>query len=121
MQFSGSVTIILDSAFYKFPSCFIFFTYNNFFRIFNIVHIKVQIPVGPAPIINTVSSSLISEILAAQKPVASISPAKEPVHPKLFLEFYLSLGLQRELGHILLEHRLFGILKPIRRFYLCNY
>ena len=34
----------------------------------------VQIPVGPAPIISTVSSGLISEIRATQNPVANTSP-----------------------------------------------
>ena len=33
-------------------------------------------PVGPPPMISTVSSSVISDILAAQKPVASTSPTK---------------------------------------------
>ena len=37
---------------------------------------RVQMPVGPAPIISTVSSSAISEIRAAQKPVARMSPTK---------------------------------------------
>ena len=44
---------------------------------FNIAHSKVQTPVGPAPIIRTVSSSVISEIRAAQKPVASTSPTNK--------------------------------------------
>ena len=34
-------------------------------------------PVGPAPIIRTVSSSVISEIRAAQNPVARISPTNK--------------------------------------------
>ena len=41
---------------------------------FNITQSKVQIPVGPAPIIKTVSSSDISEMRVAQNPVASTSP-----------------------------------------------
>ena len=36
------------------------------FGFFNITQRRVQIPVGPAPMIRTVSSSVISEILAAQ-------------------------------------------------------
>ena len=44
------------------------------FGCFNITQSSVQIPVGPAPIISTVSSGLISEIRAAQNPVASTSP-----------------------------------------------
>ena len=38
------------------------------FGCFNITQSSVQIPVGPAPIISTVSSGLISEIRAAQNP-----------------------------------------------------
>ena len=41
---------------------------------FSIVQSSVQIPVGPAPMMSTVSSSEISEIRVAQKPVARISP-----------------------------------------------
>ena len=42
----------------------------------SIVQSRVQIPVGPAPIIITVSSSVISEMRIAQKPVAKTSPTK---------------------------------------------
>ncbi len=42
----------------------------------SITHSKVHIPVGPAPITRTVSSCEISDIRAAQKPVASTSPTK---------------------------------------------
>ena len=44
------------------------------FGFFNITQSRVQMPVGPAPIMRTVSSSLISEIRAAQNPVANTSP-----------------------------------------------
>ncbi len=40
------------------------------------VQSKQQTPVGPAPIIKTVSSSVISDILVAQNPVARMSPTK---------------------------------------------
>ena len=35
---------------------------------------RVQTPVGPAPMMRTVSSCVISEMRAAQKPVARMSP-----------------------------------------------
>ena len=38
---------------------------------------KVQMPVGPAPIIRIVSSDVISEIRTDQKPVAKISPTNK--------------------------------------------
>ena len=41
---------------------------------FSMTQSKVQIPVGPAPMMRTVSFSEISEIRAAQKPVARRSP-----------------------------------------------
>ena len=41
---------------------------------FRSTHMRVHRPVGPAPMMRTVSSSVISEIRAAQKPVASTSP-----------------------------------------------
>ena len=40
----------------------------------SMTHSNVQMPVGPAPKISTVSSGVISEMRAAQKPVASTSP-----------------------------------------------
>ena len=43
-------------------------------RCFSITQRSVQIPIGPAPIIRTVSSSVISLMRAAQKPVAKTSP-----------------------------------------------
>ena len=46
------------------------------FGRFSTVQSKVQMPVGPAPMISTVSSSVISEIRAAQNPVARTSPTK---------------------------------------------
>ena len=44
------------------------------FGLFSITQSKVHSPVGPAPMTSTVSPSVISEIRAAQKPVASRSP-----------------------------------------------
>lgn len=44
------------------------------FGLCSITQSSVHIPVGPAPIISTVSWGLISEMRAAQKPVAKISP-----------------------------------------------
>ena len=41
---------------------------------FNIAQSNVQTPVGPAPMTSTVSSGPISEIRAAQNPVARMSP-----------------------------------------------
>ena len=43
----------------------------------SITQSSVQIPVGPAPRISTVSSAVISEIRAAQKPVARTSPTSK--------------------------------------------
>ena len=43
---------------------------------FSCTQSKVQTPVGPAPMISTVSSSVISDMRAAQKPVARMSPTK---------------------------------------------
>ena len=48
--------------------------HNGFFSI---TQSNVQMPVGPAPRISTVSSFVISEICAAQKPVASTSPTSK--------------------------------------------
>ena len=47
-----------------------------FFGFLSRVQSKQQTPVGPAPIIKTVSSSVISDILVAQNPVARMSPTK---------------------------------------------
>ena len=46
-------------------------------EFFRSTHIRVQRPVGPAPMISTVSSSVISEMRAAQKPVAKTSPTNK--------------------------------------------
>lgn len=44
------------------------------FGALSITQSRVQTPVGPAPMMRTVSSCVISEMRAAQKPVARMSP-----------------------------------------------
>ena len=41
---------------------------------FSRAHSRVQMPVGPAPIMSTVSDGRSSDMRTAQKPVASTSP-----------------------------------------------
>ena len=51
----------------KADTAFVFSQTMIRFGFFSMTQSSVQMPVGPAPMINTVSSSLISEIRAAQK------------------------------------------------------
>ena len=72
---------------------------------FSLAQSNVQIPVGPAPISSTVSSGVISEIRAAQKPVPECHPRKVPAHP----------SLHRECGSIPGRHAAPARIPPVRR------